>query len=199
MGSPLILQLDAQGQPTKWITWQDAVVYYAKDLVSWEVGTFDNTIFGGNNRITGKQSSIKTSSIIAVKGAVNGKKRRREPTLNNKELFGRDRHICAYCITQFSDSKLTRDHVIPTSRNGKNIWMNVVTACKRCNQKKNDRTPEEANMPLAYLPYVPSRAEHLILQNRNILTDQMDFLLSFVDEKSRLLIPAGELNAKAVR
>jgi hypothetical protein len=46
---------------------------------------------------------------------------------------------------------------------------------------------EEAKMELFYLPYVPSRAEHLILANRNILADQMDFLLSFVPVNSRAL------------
>lgn len=191
-----ILQLDSQGQPSKWISWQDAVVYHAKGLVSWELGETETRIFGGNNRMSGKQSSITTSSIIAIKGAV-GKKRRREPTLNNKELFGRDRHICAYCTKVYPDFKLTRDHIIPTSRNGKNIWMNVVTCCKKCNQYKDDRTPEEAGMTLAYLPYVPSRAEHLILQNRHILADQMEFLLSFVDEKSRLHLQLGDLHDKA--
>lgn len=186
MRAPLILQLDSHGQPVKWITWQDAVVYHAKGLVSWELGEFDTTVFGGNNRLSGQQSKVVTSSIIAVKGASNSKKKRRDPVLNNRELFGRDRYLCAYCVNQFPDSKLTRDHIVPTSRGGPNIWMNVVTCCKRCNQKKNDKTPEEANLTLAYLPYVPSKAEHLILQNRHILGDQMAFLLSFVDEKSRL-------------
>jgi hypothetical protein len=182
----LILQLDSSGQPVKWITWQDAATYHAKGLVSWSLGELAMTFRGGNNRLTGEQSIIKTSSIIAVKGVATGKRKHRAPSLNNKELFRRDCHMCAYCTKTFSDSKLTRDHIIPSSRGGTDTWLNVVTACSKCNQKKDDMLLSEANMELFYLPYVPSRAEHLILANRAIIGDQMEFLLSFVDEKSRL-------------
>ena len=51
--------------------------------------------------------------------------------------------------------KLTIDHVIPRSRGGKNDWLNLVTACKKCNQKKGNKTPEEAGMPLLKKPIVP--------------------------------------------
>jgi 5-methylcytosine-specific restriction endonuclease McrA len=64
--------------------------------------------------------------------------------------------------------------------------MNVVTACSKCNQKKDDKTLLEAGLQLLYVPYVPTRAEYLILENRNILADQMDFLLSFVPDNSRI-------------
>ena len=182
----LILQLDANGQPNKWITWQDAAVYHAKGLVSWSLGEVETVIRGGNSRLTGEQSIIKTSSIIAVKGVATGKRKHRAPTLNNRELFRRDRHMCAYCGNVFKEAGLSRDHVIPRSRGGADIWMNVVTACGKCNQKKDDKTLEEAGLELLYAPYIPSRAEHLILANRSILADQMEFLLSFVDEKSRV-------------
>jgi len=188
----LILQLDVQGQPNKWITWQDAAVYHSKGLVSWELGTVERVILGGDNRISGKQSKIVTSSIIAVKGEA-GKRKHRPPALNNRELFRRDRHLCGYCGNTFGDSKLTRDHIVPRSKGGTDTWMNVITCCAKCNQKKDDKTLEQAGMTLLYAPYVPSRAEHLILANRNILADQMEFLLSFVDEKSRL---RAELESK---
>lgn len=181
----LILILDSQGQPSKWGTWQEAACYYAKGLVSWELGKTARVIKGGDNRMTGEQSTIVTSSIIAVKGE-SGKRRRRPPSLNNRELFRRDRHLCAYCVKVFSDSKLTRDHIMPRSRGGDDTWMNVVTCCAKCNQKKDARTPEEAGMALHYTPYVPSRAEHLILANRAVLFDQMEFLLAFVPEGRRL-------------
>ena len=64
--------------------------------------------------------------------------------------------------------------------------MNVVTACRSCNQRKDNRRPEEANMTLLYAPYVPNKAEYLILSNRNILVDQMDFLLQHLPQKSRI-------------
>jgi hypothetical protein len=56
--------------------------------------------------------------------------------------------------------------------------MNVVTACRSCNHRKGNRTPEQAHMPLLYAPYVPSLWEDFILRNRRILADQMEFLMA---------------------
>lgn len=186
MGYPQILQLDSHGQPNKWITWQDAVVYQAKDLVAWSLGELEFEFRGGENALTGKVSVIRSSSIIAVKGTSTAKKRVRPPSLSNRELFRRDRNLCAYCGNVFGDSKLTRDHIMPKSRGGKDTWLNCVTCCGKCNQRKDDKTLEEVGMKLLYTPYIPSRAEHLILANRNVLADQMEFLLGFLPDSSRI-------------
>ena len=68
---------------------------------------------------------------------------------------------------------------MPVSRGGLCVWENCVTACKHCNQRKDDRTPEEAGMKLIAVPYTPNLAEYLILSNRRILADQMEFLQAF--------------------
>ena len=91
-----------------------------------------------------------------------------------------------YCGLHFRASELTRDHITPISRGGRDVWTNVVTACRRCNNHKGGRTPEAAHMPLLYTPYVPNRYEHLILQNRRILQDQSEYLLAKVPRHSRL-------------
>ena len=109
------------------------------------------------------------------------------PPLNNRELFRRDRHMCAYCGREYSFFRLTRDHVTPLSRGGRDTWMNVVTACRQCNGQKRNRLPEESGMELLYAPYVPNKAEFLILTNRRILSDQMDFLRQHVASHSRLV------------
>jgi len=62
----------------------------------------------------------------------------------------------------------------------------VVTACKSCNHRKGNRTPEQAHMGLLYAPYVPSLWEDFILRNRRILADQMEFLMSHLPKTSRL-------------
>jgi hypothetical protein len=185
--TPLILTLDMNGTPHRWVTWQHACFYYAKDLVAWATGEHSFTFRGGLNRATGLRSSITIDSIIAIKGkSLSGKSLFQVPPLDNRELFHRDRHICAYCGDEFSGTRLTRDHVNPVSQGGLDIWMNVVTACKHCNQHKSGRTPEQAGMELIYTPYVPNKAEYLILCNRNILADQMDFLARHVSTRSRL-------------
>ena len=183
----LILSLDVHGTPQKWVTWQDAITYQAKNQVAWSLGENYFTFHGGVSRMTGEVSEITTPSIIAVRSD-NGKVKfnHKTPTLTNKALFRRDRNICAYCGKHFSADDLTRDHIIPKCQNGQDVWMNVASACVRCNQRKDGRTPEQAHMELLYVPYVPSRAEHLILMNRNILKDQMDFLMQFVPANSRL-------------
>jgi len=187
MDGPLILSLDAHGVPHRWISWQQACFYYAKNLVAWTLGERTFTFYGGISRATGSRSSITAHSIIAIKGKAHAAKGFNQvPPLNNRELFRRDRHTCAYCGGEYSFFRLTRDHVVPLSRGGRDTWMNVVTACRTCNQKKGSRTPEEAHMQLLYAPYVPNRAEFLILANRRILADQMEFLRQHVSANSRI-------------
>jgi hypothetical protein len=189
---PLILTLDQYGVPHRWVTWQHACVYVARDLVAWDAGDTEFTFLGGRSRITGERSALSTRSIIAIRGkALSGNALRTIPPLSNRELFHRDRNICAYCVKEFSAQRLTRDHVLPVSQGGRDAWMNVVTACRSCNQLKGGRTPEQARMELAYAPYVPNKAEYLILSNRQILADQMDFLARHVPAQSRVRVPSA--------
>lgn len=184
---PLILTLDQNGVPHRWITWQHAVWYYAKERVAWETGSEAFTVNGGKSRETGEVSSVTAASIIAIRGkAMAIKGFNQTPPLNNRELFHRDRNVCAYCGGLFSHAKLTRDHIVPYSRRGLDGWMNVVTSCRNCNERKGNRLLEEANMQLLYAPYVPNRAEFLILANRRILVDQMEFLKQHVAAQSRI-------------
>ena len=184
---PLILTLDYNGIPNRWVSWQQACFYYAKNLVAWTMGETAFTVHGGISRVTGLRSSISSHSIIAIKGKAMAMKGFRQiPPLNNRELFRRDRHMCAYCGEEAGYLRLTRDHVTPVSRGGKDTWMNVVTACRHCNGMKRNRTPEESGLELLYAPYVPNKAEYLILSNRRILSDQMEFLLASVPRHSRL-------------
>ena len=155
-------------------------------LVETTIGDANFTFHGGMNPYTGERTWITTNSIIAIKGkALASKSLFQVPPLDNRELFHRDRHICAYCGNEFATQRLTRDHVVPVSQGGNDIWMNVVTACRSCNQHKSGRTPEQAEMQLLYAPYVPNKAEYLILCNRQILHDQMDFLARHVPQHSR--------------
>jgi hypothetical protein len=189
MNVPLILTLDTSGMPRQWVTWQDAIVYHAKGLVAWQHGESDYTFMGGTSRITGERSHISTQSIIAVEGIEVGKTFKRigkEPPISSRLLFRRDRHVCAYCGHSLGESELTRDHIVPQRMGGKDTWMNLVAACKSCNHRKADRTPQGARMELLYVPYIPCKQEWLILSNRKILADQMDFLMTGVPLSSRL-------------
>lgn len=183
---PLVLQLDNSGNPCRWITYEDSAYYYSKKLVAWENGQVDFTLRGGTNATTGKQSKLAMNTIIAVKGKAQKNQASMRVPLTNKTLFRRDHNLCAYCGNVGDTKSLTRDHIQPTSKKGADVWTNVVTACESCNKWKDDRTPEQAGMKMLYVPYEPSRGEYLILQNRRILFDQMQFLLNTIPMTSRI-------------
>jgi 5-methylcytosine-specific restriction endonuclease McrA len=67
---------------------------------------------------------------------------------SRKNIFMRDEYRCQYCGQHFDPKELTLDHIIPTSRGGKNSWENVVCCCVECNKRKGNRTPEERGMRL---------------------------------------------------
>jgi 5-methylcytosine-specific restriction endonuclease McrA len=181
-----VLQLDVSGRPQGWISAQEAATLYASNTVAWTLGDAFHVLRGGIQRATGQQSRIEVHPIVAVKGAVPSRAWRTEPALTNPKLFARDRHLCAYCSRQVRFDELTREHIVPVSRGGRDTWMNCITACRSCNGHKANRLPEEASMSLHYLPYVPSLHEDMILRGRRILSDQMEFLLASVPKHSRL-------------
>jgi hypothetical protein len=182
-----ILRLNTAGKAIEWLSWQEAVCLYARDLISWSHGEEVFRIRGGFSRVTGERTVVTLNSIIACKGKV-WDSIRKVPPLTNRALFQRDQNICLYCGKRFSNSDLSRDHLIPISRGGKDTWTNVVTACKRCNAYKGNRLLGECSLDLLALPYRPSHAEYLALTNSGrILGDQMEFLRKQFSAKSRLL------------
>ena len=181
----LILTLDASGYPFSWMTWQEAVTHEVAGRVARQLGEFQFTFTGGLCRRTGQLSKVTISSIAALRGNNPHAWRKSTIALTNAALFIRDRYICAYCGKRGS-RHLTRDHIVPLSQGGKDIWRNVTTACMGCNHRKGARTPEQAKMELFYVPYAPSLQEGLILENRHILADQMDMLVSMLPKHSRL-------------
>jgi len=174
-----ILRTDVSGMPLEWITYQDAVRLYHLGQVSYTCGRRLYRIRGGYSARTGRRSVIDVNSIIATAGAMQASLKGNpgyRPPLNNTTLFRRDDHMCLYCGESRRVRELSRDHIKPISRGGVDTWTNVVTACKRCNNLKGNRTPEQAGMQLLAVPFAPTHAEYVYLQGRRILADQMAFL-----------------------
>jgi 5-methylcytosine-specific restriction endonuclease McrA len=73
-------------------------------------------------------------------------------SLSRKNILMRDRYTCQYCQRTFSSNELTLDHVVPRSRAGETTWENLVACCHPCNNRKGNRTPEEAGLRLARAP-----------------------------------------------
>jgi len=182
-----VLALDISGIPRTWVSHDEAIAYHAKNLVAWTLGDVVARYRGGYRK-DGTQSYLETPSIIAIKGEGFDFKKHNKVVLTNNTLFARDRHICAYCGKHFvSRYDLSRDHIVPRFHGGLDEWTNVVTACIPCNQKKGCKSLKESRMELLYIPYEPNHYENMILQNRNILADQMDYLISGVPKHSRII------------
>lgn len=81
-----------------------------------------------------------------------------EEHFSRSALRARDKYRCGYCGKHESKvGALTHDHIKPKSKGGGDNWMNAISACLRCNGRKANRTPEEANMPLLWEPWVPKK------------------------------------------
>lgn len=88
--------------------------------------------------------------------------------LSRQNIFRRDSHECQYCG---SGKDLTLDHVVPRSKNGKSTWTNLVTACKRCNARKGNYTPEAAGLKLRKAPQKPSYI-HFLRDNSGMMQQE---------------------------
>ena len=78
-----------------------------------------------------------------------------EVRFSRETLFERDNYRCQYCGNSFEASQLNMDHVIPRDRGGRTSWENIVTSCIKCNSRKANRLPHQANMQLIRKPERP--------------------------------------------
>lgn len=147
LSSMRTLLLNSSYEPMRIVSWQKA-------LLLWFQGKVDvleyHPVFARSIR-----SSFQLPSVLRLKVYV------RPRSLGavrfcRENVYIRDNFTCQYCGTSSTAKLLTLDHVVPASMKGKKTWTNVVTACRECNQKKADRTPSEANMPLLQEPRAPS-------------------------------------------
>lgn len=184
-----ILRTDVSGMPLEWVGYQDAVRLYHLEQVAYTCGSLLYRIRGGVSASTGRRSMIEVNSIIATHGRNHALTRLHGeyvPPLNNPALFRRDSGLCLYCGEPFRSLDLSRDHVTPIIQGGQDVWNNVVTACRRCNNHKAGRTPEQAGMQLLAVPFTPTHAEYIYLQGRRVLADQMEFLRAHFPRSSPL-------------
>lgn len=182
-----VLQLDIQGTPQAWLSPEDAAHHYATNAVAWELGADPlTTLRGGWNVAKGAQSMLVISPIIALRGMPKRNLHDAVPSVTKEKLLRRDRFTCAYCSNIFKEKELQAEHIVPQSKGGAYSWQNLVSACSYCNSQKAARTPEEAGMPLVYLPYVPSKYEDFLLAGRNIRADVHQWLAAKLPKHSRL-------------
>lgn len=197
-----VLRTDIAGMPLEWIDYRVAATLYHSGQVAYSCGSLIYRVHGGHNALTGLRSVIEVNSIVATHGDTRTVSRNRAhytPPLNNSTLFKRDGNLCMYCGQRFAKSDLTRDHITPISRGGTDTWMNVVAACRRCNNHKGGQKPEQAGMQLLAIPFTPSHAEYIYLKGRRVLVDQMEYLLSHFPRSSPLHARVTDDLARASR
>lgn len=113
--------------------------------------------------------------------------RRFRRQVTNTFLFARDGYRCMYCRRSQHELKprecLTRDHLVPVSRGGGNLWTNVVTACSSCNTRKGNHLPHEIGMHPAVAPVEPHFV-HLAWAVRRLTPTQAKYIRLFYGEEA---------------
>lgn len=80
------------------------------------------------------------------------------PRFTKRGVLTRDNYKCCYC----GGKATTLDHVVPKSRGGPDSYNNIVSSCFKDNNKKANRTPQEAGMKMLYQPFTPTRAQIVV-------------------------------------
>tara|TARA_A100000164_G_scaffold378676_1_gene420885 strand:+ start:616 stop:1152 length:537 start_codon:yes stop_codon:yes gene_type:complete len=118
------------------------------------------------NTIRSPSSMFQLPSVIVLKNLV--KYRITTIHCTRENVMARDKYTCQYCGDRPLKKELTLDHVLPKSRGGQNTWQNLVSACKKCNQKKGNKTPKEARM---FPMNKPCKPKYDFLGNVNFVQD----------------------------
>lgn len=134
------LLLNATYEPLRIISWEKAVYLFYLGKVE-IVESYDRQI--GTVSVF-----LKVPAVVRIKRFVSLHRIHRNVKFSRRNVFTRDRYTCQYCGESFKEEHLTFDHVIPASKGGEKTFENVVTACKKCNYKKANKTPSQANMLL---------------------------------------------------
>jgi hypothetical protein len=150
------LLLNADFSPLRIIDWQKAIVWsiryendtnYGIEILSY----YDKIVINGTS---GKQYSVPC--VARSKTFLNLYNKKIHFSKNR--LLIRDNYTCQYCGIRLPPAQLTLDHVIPRSRINDQVktdWMNIVASCRKCNAKKGNKTPQEANMNILTQPTKP--------------------------------------------
>lgn len=147
------LVLDQSYQPLARVPWQKAIVLLFTDKV-------EVVEHYSDREVRSVSVTIKMPSVVRFLKKI--KRRKRPVKFSRENVYNRDGGKCQYCSKDLTKSESTYDHVLPKSRGGKTDWDNIVIACGKCNQKKRNRTPEEAGMHLKCKPYKPKYLPSLL-------------------------------------
>jgi len=156
-----ILLLNASYEPLTVVNYKRALALLLKGRVE--------AVSEESVEIRGASNSLRIPRVIRLRRYINVPQR--GARWSRQAVLQRDQYTCVYCGIQPGQAQrghtLTHrdfsvDHLLPTSRGGKNTWGNTVCACRACNQRKGSRTPHEAGLKLRWEPKIP-RTTYLVL------------------------------------
>jgi 5-methylcytosine-specific restriction endonuclease McrA len=137
-----VLVLNASYEPINVCAARRALILLLKGVASIEEH--------GQSHVHSSRQTLRVPSVIRLL------EYRRMPhqtrALSRKNILLRDRYTCQYCLKTLPSGELTLDHVQPRSRAGDSSWENLVACCITCNNRKGNRTPDEAGMKLLRPP-----------------------------------------------
>jgi 5-methylcytosine-specific restriction endonuclease McrA len=136
-----VLLLNQTYEPLGTVSVARAVIMTLKNTVNVEE-------FDGDRVLRSARAEFPVPSVIRRRSYINVRRRREASGMKRLRIYMRDKFRCQYCGEKKAVGDLTLDHILPRSRGGDNTPVNVVTACVPCNNRKSDRTPAEARMPL---------------------------------------------------
>jgi 5-methylcytosine-specific restriction endonuclease McrA len=141
-----VLVLNATYEPLSIVSVKRAVVLLLKEKAE--------LIEAAQARLRAENFSLPRPLVIRLVYYVKIPRRVSLP-VTRRGVLSRDQYTCQYCGCAPARTFLTVDHILPRSRGGKTTWDNVITACQKCNGRKGNRTPAEANMALLSEPIRP--------------------------------------------
>ena len=120
----------------------------ARAVCLWFRGKVSVEEYDGANVLRSPSQTINVPSVIRLRSYINVRRKRQETAMKRARIYIRDKYRCQYCGDHRHASDLTLDHILPRAQGGEATPQNLVTACIKCNQRKGNRTPEQARMPL---------------------------------------------------
>lgn len=147
------LLLNADYSPLHFVSDFDAITLFYKGRAE-VIHGMDGKLSEWDETFNSPSTKIRVPATMRLLKRVN--KRWKPPRFRKKVLFNRDGWKCQFCSVKLNWENITIDHVMPSSRGGGTTWMNCVAACKPCNKRKANKTPEEAGMRLLTKPAYPS-------------------------------------------
>jgi len=139
------LLLNSWMLPQRIVPWQEAITL-------WYLGKVD-VLEAYAESVASPSISVPMPAVVRLRrNVVNVRK---GVKFSRANVFARDAFSCQYCGSRKPRNELSFDHVVPRVVGGRTTWENIVTACRPCNHKKRNRTPEQAGMKLLRKPARP--------------------------------------------